>query len=60
MRKGPAAGSREWEQLFRKLMEDEYLREGLDTWRMNLERRTQNLEFRKETLSYFFILRSAF
>jgi hypothetical protein len=31
MRKGPAAGSREWEQLFRKLMEEEYLREGLDT-----------------------------
>jgi hypothetical protein len=31
MRKGPATGSREWEQLFRKLMEEEYLREGLDT-----------------------------
>lgn len=31
MRKGPAQGSREWEQLFRKLMEEEYLREGLDT-----------------------------
>ena len=31
MRKGPVAGSREWEQLFRKLMEEEYLREGLDT-----------------------------
>jgi hypothetical protein len=26
----PAPGSREWEQLFRKLMEEEYLREGLD------------------------------
>ena len=26
----PVAGSREWEQLFRKLMEEEYLREGLD------------------------------
>jgi hypothetical protein len=31
MRKGPTTGSREWEQLFRKLMEEEYLREGLDT-----------------------------
>jgi hypothetical protein len=31
MRKGPAAGSREWEQLFRKFMEEEYLREGLDS-----------------------------
>ena len=31
MNKPPAAGSREWEQLFRKLMEEEYLREGLDS-----------------------------
>ena len=31
IRKGPAVGSREYEQLFRKLMEEEYLREGLDT-----------------------------
>ena len=31
MRKGPQPGSREYEQLFRKLMEEEYLREGLDT-----------------------------
>ena len=31
MKKGPAAGSREYEQLFRKMMEEEYLREGLDT-----------------------------
>ena len=31
MRKKPAAGSREYEELFRKLMEEEYLREGLDT-----------------------------
>lgn len=27
----PVPGSREWEQLFRKLMEEEYLREGLDS-----------------------------
>ena len=31
VRKGPAPGSREYEQLFRNLMEEEYLREGLDT-----------------------------
>ena len=31
MKKPPAAGSREYEALFRKLMEEEYLREGLDT-----------------------------
>ncbi len=31
IRKGPVAGSREWEQLFRKFMEEEYLREGLDS-----------------------------
>jgi len=31
MKKGPAIGSREYEQLFRKMMEEEYLREGLDT-----------------------------
>jgi hypothetical protein len=31
MKKGPSAGSAEWEQLFRKFMEEEYLREGLDT-----------------------------
>ncbi len=31
MKKPPAPNSREWEQLFRKLMEEEYLREGLDT-----------------------------
>lgn len=31
MKKGPAPGTREWEQLFRKLMEEEYLREGLDS-----------------------------
>jgi hypothetical protein len=31
MKKGPAAGSREWELLFRKFMEEEYLREGLDS-----------------------------
>lgn len=29
-RKPPARGSAEWQQLFRKLMEEEYLREGLD------------------------------
>jgi len=32
MRKGPQPGSREYEQLFRTLMEEEYLREGLDTY----------------------------
>ena len=31
MKKAPAPGSREWEQLFRSLMEEEYLREGLDS-----------------------------
>jgi hypothetical protein len=30
VRKGPQPGTREYEQLFRKLMEEEYLREGLD------------------------------
>lgn len=31
MKKPPGVGSREYELLFRKLMEEEYLREGLDT-----------------------------
>src|SRR5436305_15225218 len=31
MRKQPAPNTREYEELFRKLMEEEYLREGLDT-----------------------------
>ena len=31
MRKRPSTNSREYEELFRKLMEEEYLREGLDT-----------------------------
>lgn len=31
MRKGPKPGTREYEELFRKYMEEEYLREGLDT-----------------------------
>jgi len=31
MKKKPAQGSREYEELFRKLMEEEYLREGLDS-----------------------------
>jgi hypothetical protein len=31
LRKGPRTGSREWEELFRKMMEEEYLREGLDS-----------------------------
>jgi len=31
MKKPPAPGSREWEFLFRKLMEEEYVREGLDS-----------------------------
>ena len=30
VRKPPARGTREWEQLFHSLMEEEYLREGLD------------------------------
>jgi hypothetical protein len=31
MRKPPARTSREYEELFRSLMEEEYLREGLDS-----------------------------
>jgi hypothetical protein len=31
MKKAPTPGTREWEQLFRNLMEEEYLREGLDS-----------------------------
>ena len=31
MRGVPKKGTAEWEQLFRKLMEEEYLRDGLDT-----------------------------
>lgn len=31
MKKTPPPGTREYEQLFRSLMEEEYLREGLDT-----------------------------
>lgn len=31
VRKGPPSGSREWEQLFRKLMEEEYVREGVES-----------------------------
>jgi hypothetical protein len=31
MRGVPKRGSADWEQLFRKLMEEEYLRDGLDT-----------------------------
>lgn len=31
MKKGPEPGSRDYELLFRKMMEEEYLREGLDT-----------------------------
>lgn len=30
MRKTPPSGSREWDQLFRKLMEEEYVREGVE------------------------------
>ena len=30
MRKGPKPGTREYEELFHKFMEEEYLREGLD------------------------------
>ena len=30
MRNAPAQGSREWEELFRTCMEEEYLRDGLD------------------------------
>jgi hypothetical protein len=31
LKKAPTPGTREWEQLFRNLMEEEYLREGLDS-----------------------------
>lgn len=31
MKRAPMPGTREWEQLFRNLMEEEYLREGLDS-----------------------------
>jgi hypothetical protein len=31
VRKGPPPGSREWDQLFRKLMEEEYVREGVES-----------------------------
>ena len=31
IKRGPEVGSRDYEQMFRKLMEEEYLREGLDT-----------------------------
>jgi hypothetical protein len=31
IRKGPSHGTREWEQLFRKFMEEEYVREGLES-----------------------------
>jgi hypothetical protein len=31
MRDAPKAKTREWEELFRQLMEEEYLREGLDS-----------------------------
>lgn len=31
MKNGPPCGSREYEQIFRKLMEEEYVREGLET-----------------------------
>lgn len=31
MRHGPRAGTAEYEELFRKFVEEEYLREGLDT-----------------------------
>ena len=31
VKKPPVPGSRDWEVLFRKLMEEEYLREGLDS-----------------------------
>lgn len=30
IRKGPQPGSKEWEELFRKFVEEEYLREGSD------------------------------
>ena len=31
MRNAPRANTREWEELFRRFVEEEYLREGLDT-----------------------------
>lgn len=31
MKNPPPHGSKDWEQLFRKLMEEEYMREGLDS-----------------------------
>lgn len=31
IKKGPPAGTREWDQLFRKFMEEEYVREGLES-----------------------------
>jgi hypothetical protein len=31
IKRGPVVGSRDYEMMFRKLMEEEYLREGLDT-----------------------------
>jgi hypothetical protein len=31
MKSPPPHGSKDWEQLFRKLMEEEYMREGLDS-----------------------------
>ena len=31
VKKGPQPGSREYEHLYRKMLEEEYLREGLDT-----------------------------
>lgn len=31
IRKAPPPGSREWEELFRKLMDEEYVREGVES-----------------------------
>jgi hypothetical protein len=31
MKRPPAPGTREWEELFRRYIEEEYVREGLDT-----------------------------
>ena len=31
IRKGPPRGSAQWEELFHKMMEEEYVREGLDS-----------------------------
>jgi len=31
MRRGPRPNTKEWEELFRKFVEEEYLREGLDS-----------------------------